>query len=814
MRKLILFLAILTLVCIMYAEERVAQPVAAEENLNLREDPPIFTQDPEVPDAVWVDDDFDESTTGWAVTHFATISDAITAVDNFGTINVASGTYDERILIEKPLSIIGSGVSTFIHSTQAPASPLYSTNRYAHVGVRNVWGAPENVVNISNLKIEIDQNVTYVADTHALYYYHTAGVINNVNVDGNARAYTAIGVLGIEGEDIYVEVTNCTVSEFQKGGIYVNTHGYIAGNTVLGITSGGAAANGLQVSPLFYGIVENNQILNGMFYTGDNWTATGLLAMPGNYGTTIVRDNIIYNSQTGLSCLVYPNFGQSSPLSLIIVENNIMYNIDTLDGNSYTNLAVDCYDSNIVWSVEMSGNECYGDLSNSNTWSTAVSVWFPKYSWLNAESCVLDLSIDNDYWANISHGFMIYDYETEVVTHNNVYNVSINNSILDNIPSFNYIKGLTGSEVSLVIDNLSCVNTVESIRIEPGTSIGSNGFSISNSNLSTLSYFLNGAASNYQANAEYNFWGEGVFPGSKINGGDYTSPVDFSPWYTTAEMDISSTGQIAPQNMEITHDGTDVVLSWESYTPGESYKIYSSTGNPYSDSGWDTEVISQTALTWTDESVSETQKYYRVVITTDDDYASDNVYGFITYDCVTTATTNVNLIGLPFEDGYTTAIELAQTNSSCNAISKWNADTQAWQTCSYFSQLDLWIGDFALETGAAYMVGVTADENFIIAGHLPQIPQYNLIHNDTMTDYNYIIVPLDNVETSSNAFVDNGIGNVNCQSVSDWLPTSQEWVTKVYSEVGGVWQWEDGGFLIYPGKPVIVSMENDITWPE
>jgi parallel beta-helix repeat protein len=64
------------------------------------------------PGVVYVDDDFDDNTPGWGYDHFDKIQEGIDAVKENGTVNVMSGHFQETLLIEKPLSLIGSNRST------------------------------------------------------------------------------------------------------------------------------------------------------------------------------------------------------------------------------------------------------------------------------------------------------------------------------------------------------------------------------------------------------------------------------------------------------------------------------------------------------------------------------------------------------------------------------------------------------------------------------------------------------------------------------------------------------------------------------
>lgn len=810
MRRFILIFTILSAMCFIMAEDVDFEPVSPhfdDSPLIVRTNTPSFTHNYSYRLAeVWVDTSYSETNSGahtWQVDAFDNINDAITAIDNFGLVNLAAGTYHENLIITKPLTLSGAGNSTIIAPQSSPE--LYN-GFYAVISVDNVYGSEENIVTIQNLKLR-PSNYSWTTEHMGIMYYDASGLIDNVTIDANGTMYHNIYTLGTYGT---VDITNCSISQFVRTAILAKRPGYIAGNTVHGVgyVDSGWTPNGIQACKSFYGTIENNQLLNGLAY-GADWASSGIMVMArGGIDYPIyVSNNTLYNTEIALVAINYDGDYQQDGTAYYYFNDNIVYNIDTLDGTKYYGFRFHNYVSAASEAVFNSNNNTiFGDPDNS-----AYTYGFHLYDW-NTGSAVheMDFNLNGNTIENKKRSYYLSDKGT-----NNHYNLDIVNDFV--------IDEISGS--TFWWDSSSTLNfsMTDSYFAGKGLylsncNVGAQGITINNNDFSDIVYGLRNRNVN-TPDVTYNFWGENVFPGDMINNDDWNVPVNFSPWYTTAEMETSSTGQIAPQNIDIetSPDGTDVnltdvTISWDAYNVGESYKIYSSTGNPYSNTEWTEEVGSQTATTWTDADVSETQKYYRVVITTNDNYASDNVYGFIKYDCEVTATTNVNFIGLPFEDGYTTAQQLAQTNSSCNAISMWNAQAQAWQTCSYFSTLDLWIGDFDLVTGASYMVGVTVAEDFIIDGHLPALPQYELIHNQTITDYNYIIVPLNNSETNSNDFIDNGIGLDNCKAISDWLPTTQEWVTKIYNT--GMSQWEDEGFSVYPGKPVILSMEQDVTWPE
>jgi len=70
------------------------------------------TVDPPV--VAYVNDDYNETTQGWNIDHFSSIQYAINSVRKNGTINVKNGTYNENIVINKRINLIGEDKNTTI----------------------------------------------------------------------------------------------------------------------------------------------------------------------------------------------------------------------------------------------------------------------------------------------------------------------------------------------------------------------------------------------------------------------------------------------------------------------------------------------------------------------------------------------------------------------------------------------------------------------------------------------------------------------------------------------------------------------------
>jgi len=122
------------------------------------------------PDTIYIDDDFNASTTGWGVDHFSGIHWGINAVAVKGIVRVANGIYYEHLAINKQIHLIGEDLdSTIIDGN----------------GERNVIYTSADSVNISGFKI---QNSGSSNDNAGIYiggWYTGSGLVTDNNLINN-----------------------------------------------------------------------------------------------------------------------------------------------------------------------------------------------------------------------------------------------------------------------------------------------------------------------------------------------------------------------------------------------------------------------------------------------------------------------------------------------------------------------------------------------------------------------------------------------------------------------------------------------------
>jgi len=228
---------------------------------------------------------------------FATIQEAIDAANPSGgdTINVAAGTYDEQVVIDKSLTLQGVGDTTVIQ----PSGPeLTATTSIPWIGTTHTMSAIVSVetagdeVTIKNLKID-GSLITSKSTTWqgGLVYLETGGIIDSVTVNGGSTLpdRTAGIFAAAITNPVSLEVTGCTVEVYTRAGIYAlggtitadYHHNAIngPGDSLVGVPNGMFFLEGAKGSATYNTVTD-------LGYTGETWRSTGIGTY--NAGTGIV----------------------------------------------------------------------------------------------------------------------------------------------------------------------------------------------------------------------------------------------------------------------------------------------------------------------------------------------------------------------------------------------------------------------------------------------------------------------------------------------------------------------------------------------
>ncbi len=249
---------------------------------------------------LWADDDSPQSNSA------ARVQEAVDLVTAAGTINLAAGTYEEQVVIDDNLTLVGAGKDvSVIQSPPALTQYFYTVaNNYPVIYVHDA-----DVVDIKNLTVDGlgrgNANYRFVG----LGFWNAGGAVENVHVTGvrdNPLSGNQHGVgvytYNSTGGPYTLAMTNVNLDDIQKTCVSLNGTGLTVSLTEVDVTGIGPTAvtaqNGIQVSYGTSGTITDCSV-DGFVYTGSGWIASGMLFYQG--GTVnITGDNTIANSQASL----------------------------------------------------------------------------------------------------------------------------------------------------------------------------------------------------------------------------------------------------------------------------------------------------------------------------------------------------------------------------------------------------------------------------------------------------------------------------------------------------------------------------------
>ncbi len=260
------------------------------------------------------------------ITPGGTIQAAVDAADPGDDINIATGTYEEQVVVATDVNLLGEGAGSTIIQSPTTLTEFFATsnNNYPVLFVRNT----ENVA-VYDLTIDGlgrgNSNYRFIG----IGFYNGGGGIYNcevLNIKDTPFSGTQHGVAIYSWEDDAaahnVTIDNCYLEGFQKTGMALNADASsplnvtVTNNTLVGYGATDITAqNGIQVwSDVATGLIQNNDI-SGIAYdntaAATKWAATSIL----NYYAEL---DIIGNTVTGAHLAVYNIDGSG-----MIAENDL-----------------------------------------------------------------------------------------------------------------------------------------------------------------------------------------------------------------------------------------------------------------------------------------------------------------------------------------------------------------------------------------------------------------------------------------------------------------------------------------------------------
>jgi hypothetical protein len=198
-------------------------------------------------------------------------------------LHVEAGLYEEQVVIGKQLNLIGAD-KTMV-TLQSPLSvPQYFTTGGPNHPIIFVNGAD---VDISGLTIDGLARGNANSRFVGIAYWNAGGAVANVNIAGVrdnpfSGAQHGIGLYAFNntGGPYSLDISDVTVTDFQKAGIVLGGSGLVATVTGCSVTGCGPTAitaqNGIQVGFGADGTITGCAIADVAFTEGD-WGASGIL---------------------------------------------------------------------------------------------------------------------------------------------------------------------------------------------------------------------------------------------------------------------------------------------------------------------------------------------------------------------------------------------------------------------------------------------------------------------------------------------------------------------------------------------------------
>jgi parallel beta-helix repeat protein len=213
------------------------------------ETPVLETRDKLPLFAVFVDDDFNESTPDWNTTRFNKIQEAINAVPENGVVNVYSGVYHETVVINKTINLVGEDKYTTI--IDGGDSEIVVTIKSNSSSIKNFTIRH----NVSTQKIQ-NQTGIYIPPNCWGNEISSNIIMNNNNcgilIQNSCRTYIHDNIIQFNGNGIYI--IKKTTGLFENY-IVITCHNIIYHNKIISNENYG----------IYLESTLNNEILNNTF---------------------------------------------------------------------------------------------------------------------------------------------------------------------------------------------------------------------------------------------------------------------------------------------------------------------------------------------------------------------------------------------------------------------------------------------------------------------------------------------------------------------------------------------------------------------
>lgn len=302
-----------------------------------------FTVELYISEETYVDDDYDESTSGYGETHFNTIQTAIESTEEEGIVNIQPGIYSENLRILKPLTLQGEDKETTVIIGRKQNPPPYDSGPGSTLYLAK--GNNDKDIYIQNLTIynENDGHMQSTCISISDEYVPVDDETENIYIRNCEIAHSYFGVLFYNNVK-NVEITDCLFDcrDIATYGVLLGGKNNIVSHCIFNGDGPSGATAGINIQPdgehldiytnTFTDLYIGIQIIDGDYIK----IYSNTIQSCDNYGIDVTR---AYNSK-----IYNNNLMQNNPLGIAIGESQIYqeHNCDTLywnetypDGGNY-----------------------------------------------------------------------------------------------------------------------------------------------------------------------------------------------------------------------------------------------------------------------------------------------------------------------------------------------------------------------------------------------------------------------------------------------------------------------------------------------